>query len=123
MCLYSGLGCVITIQQPEMKKAIFNLIIITLLSSCDSMFKPFPLNFTVPDGPPEYRAGWHDGCSSALTASAAFMATRLNDFTMGSGIYQHDPAYQNAWSSGWFSCVTSVGAFGGFPGTDAAPWD
>jgi len=105
-----------------MKKIIFGLIIINLISSCNLLFKPLTLPTKVPDGPPEYQAGWHDGCSSAL-AAGGYVSGKFHKFGMGNGIYQHDPSYQNAWGSGWFACVTATGGYANFPGVSTAPFD
>ncbi len=103
-----------------MRKIIFNLLTILLLSSCDAMFRPLTLDLKVPNGPPEYQAGWHDGCSSALSFGG-FTSSRFYKLTMGDGIYQHDPVYQSAWGSGWFACATQSGDYTAFPGLNKAP--
>lgn len=105
-----------------MKTTIFSFTIICFLGSCASIFKPITISMEVPDGPPEYRAGWHDGCSSALSAGNS-VSGKFQKFGMGNGIYQHDPAYQNAWGSGWFACVTSAGSYTNFSGMSTAPFD
>ncbi len=101
---------------------LLSLTIIILTNGCASIFKPLTLKMEVPDGPPEYRAGWHDGCSSAIAAGNT-VSGKFQKFGMGSGIYQHDPAYQNAWSSGWFACVTASGGYTNFPSINTAPFD
>ena len=105
-----------------MKKIIFNLVGILWLSGCSWMFQPLTMDMTVPDGPPEYRAGWHDGCSSALSFGG-FHAAKFHKLTMGNGMYQHDPVYQSAWSSAWFSCATQSGDYQAFPGMSSAPFE
>ncbi|MCE3255692.1 MAG: hypothetical protein K0R25_1186 [Rickettsiaceae bacterium] len=72
------------------------------------------MEMEVPEGPPEFRAGWHDGCSSAL-AQMGFQNARFNKLTLGSGIYQHDPTYQLAYGKAVFVCATQVGDFMGWP--------
>ena len=102
----------------SVSKIIFVLVVISLLGSC---FQPLGMgNIEIPAGPPEFQAGWHDGCASALTAGG-FAAGRFYKFGMGSGIYQHDPVYQSSWSSGWFACVTRSGAYTGFPSINSSP--
>jgi len=91
------------------------LIILLLLeiSSCRlptnlGFYQPITLDMTVPDGPPEYKAGWHNGCRTALGSSKYFANGRVyedkegTDF--GSGIYQHDKVYQTSWGHGFFAC-------------------
>lgn len=96
----------------------FSILIIFLLSGCYT--RAATLYLDVPDGPPEYKAGWHDGCQSALSAGG-FWNGKFYNFSMGNGAYQHDQVYITAWGNGWFSCVTSSGAFTGFPTYNTAP--
>lgn len=92
------------------------LILITLLFSlgCKGFYAPITTNIEVPDGPPEYKAGWHDGCSTGLS-TGVFVNGRFNKMTMGNGMYQHDPIYQAGWGSGWFSCTIQPGDFVAHP--------
>lgn len=70
MYLYYGLGC--SLKKIMIKNKILNIVaIILLLSSCrgvDNMgfYQPITMDLKVPDGPPEFKAGWHAGCKSAL---------------------------------------------------------
>jgi hypothetical protein len=82
-----------------------------LISSCTWFYQPAGLNLDVPDGPPEYKAGWYDGCRSGLSEKKHFANAFVYDRTFGSGIYQHDPVYQSAWSYGFLSCNTGAGLF------------
>ncbi len=75
-------------------------------------YQPITLRMTVPDGPPEFKAGWYAGCKSALGAGKQFANSWVYggpDF--GSGVYQHDPLYQSAWSTAYFNCVTHAANF------------
>ena len=68
----------------------------------------------VPEGPPEYKSGWHGGCRSAL--SAKLFANTSPYFTkegpsFGSGAFTHDSAYQTGWGQGWFSCMLTIDEF------------
>ncbi|MFT6106348.1 MAG: hypothetical protein ACJA0S_000391 [Rickettsiales bacterium] len=90
------------------------------LCGCKGWFEPLTARLDVPEGPPEYQAGWHNGCSTALS-SGAFASGRFHEFTLGSGIYQHLPAYQSAWTAGWYSCVTQAGNYMSSPGMGTAP--
>ncbi|MES2677619.1 MAG: hypothetical protein V4612_04830 [Pseudomonadota bacterium] len=105
-----------------MRNIIFSFTIIFLLSSCNFLFQPLTLDLKVPNGPPEYQAGWHDGCSSALSFGG-FHASKFHKLTMGDGTYQHDQTYQNAWGSGWFACATQSGDYTAFPGIGTAPFE
>jgi hypothetical protein len=102
-------------------KLLPTLILLISLCGCKGLFEPLTAKFDVPDGPPEYQAGWHDGCSTALT-SGGFASGRFHEFTLGSGIYQHDEIYQIAWTSGWYACVTQAGNYASSPGMSTAPF-
>lgn len=73
--------------------------------------KPYTLDLQVPDGPPEFQAGWHDGCQSALSNSAFLNARMFSSVNAGSGIYQHDPVYQMAYGKAVFSCSVQAANF------------
>ncbi|MFT7087637.1 MAG: hypothetical protein ACJAZX_001076 [Rickettsiales bacterium] len=99
------------------------LIILTLfLSGCKGLFLPMTMDLEVPDGPPEYQAGWQDGCSSALSAGG-YGSAKFHKLSMGDGSYQHDSTYQSAWGSGWFACVIQAGGYTGHTGINASPFD
>ena len=85
------------------------------LVGCGGFYKPFTMDMRVPDGPPEFQAGWHDGCSSALAQTGFQNAKNSFALTMGSGIYQHDPIYQLAYGKAVYSCASQVGDFSAFP--------
>ena len=76
-------------------------LIFTTLSSCrmtESMgfYQPMTLNLKVPDGPPEFKAGWHAGCKSANANQAfanSFVYQGKGGPDYGSGVYQHDPYF------------------------------
>lgn len=96
------------------------LLTFLFLTGCNFMFQPLTLDLKVPDGPPEYQAGWHDGCSTALSLGG-FHAAKMHKLTLGDGTFQHDPVYQSAWSSGWFACAVQAGDYTGLPGFNSAP--
>ncbi len=77
-------------------------------------FQPITMDLKVPDGPPEFKAGWHNGCKSALgmrvfANSYVYQNKRSAEF--GSGVYQHDQTYNSAWSNAFFVCATYAGTF------------
>ena len=104
---------------------LYNISILILtflafaLSACvmpnhSGFYNPVSLSMEVPDGPPEYKAGWHAGCKtgSALKSfanNAVFQKNGGPDF--GSGVYAHDPVYQTGWGQGWFACSIYIGNF------------
>lgn len=102
-----------------MKKTASILLIILSLTCCRmpesiGFYQPITMSLAVPDGPPEYQAGWHAGCTTALSQkafsnSAVYRTSKGPD--LGNGIYQHDPVFQTGWGQGWFACVLHIGDF------------
>lgn len=86
------------------------------MTACQSngFYAPMTMDLTVPDGPPEYKAGWHDGCSSSLAVSG-FQNARFNPLTMGNGMYQHDQLYQLGYSNAIAICAIHPGDFTAHP--------
>lgn len=91
-----------------MKKFYKYFLLLILISSCNAFYHPVFLDLDVPDGPPEFQAGWRDGCRSAL-ASGRTTNSGVYDVTFGSGIYQHDKVYQSGWEAAFSSCVITAG--------------
>ncbi len=112
------------------KNKILNIVaIILLLTSCrgvDNMgfYQPITMDLKVPDGPPEFKAGWHAGCKSALANRGfqnSFVYQEKQGPDYGSGVYQHDPYFQTGWRTAFFACVTYIGGFVGMPSMQNAP--
>ncbi len=97
-----------------MKKIFTLLTLAAAISGCD-LTKPVYWDLTPPDGPPEYRQGWADGCESARDANAdhfnkALLTVRQDADLMKNPVYErvwHD-AYNYCWymqesilSNGW----------------------
>jgi hypothetical protein len=80
-------------------------------------YQPITMSLAVPDGPPEYKAGWYSGCKSGLGARAHSSFANASVYQEGkgpefaSGVYQHDPAYQTGWGQGWFACSIHASVF------------
>jgi hypothetical protein len=93
-----------------MKFGTIFLSLIFALAGCSGFYKPVTMDLQVPDGPPEFQAGWHDGCSTGLAISG-FQNARFVPITAGNGIYQHDPIYQMAHSKALSTCTAQPGFF------------
>ncbi len=100
-----------------LKKFALLLCFAFTISACifpdhSGFYNPATLRMSVPDGPPEYKAGWHDGCQTGASLktfanNAVFRKDGGPNF--GSGVYAHDPAYQTGWGQGWFACAIHIG--------------
>lgn len=100
------------------------LLIVTTINSCRlrGFYEPITLNLQVPDGPPEYKAGWRAGCRTALGAARNFPnAAIAYNADMGNGIYQHDSIFIGAWGHGWFACVIHANTFVAMPAMQYGP--
>jgi hypothetical protein len=102
-----------------MTKKILLILVFISLSSCRlpetlGFYQPITMNVRVPDGPPEYKAGWYSGCKSAMANKAfanSFVYQDGKGPDMGSGVYQHDSAFQTGWGQGWFACILHISQF------------
>lgn len=87
-------------------------------------FQPITLSLVVPDGSPEYKAGWYGGCKTSL-ATGGFLNASIHqteagpDF--GSGVYQHDPQFQTGWGQGYYACQTHTFGFVNYHSMKHAP--
>ena len=114
-----------------MRKILIILLALLITSSCRmpesfGFYQPITMELAVPDGPPEYKAGWHAGCKSALGAklfaNASVYQTGAGP-TFGSGAYTHDPMYQTGWGQAWYACMLTVDEFTKRHATKFAPLD
>lgn len=113
----------------KLTKTIIFLTILTITFSCRmptnfGFYQPITLDLTVPDGPPEFKAGWYAGCNSALGNkyfANTFVYGGKSGIDYGSGIYQHDPVYQAAWGRAFFTCNIHAATFSGLPSLQHGP--
>ncbi len=89
----------------KINKLYFFLLLFT--ANCN-FYTPLGMPMDVPDGPPEFQAGWRDGCRTGL-ATGKYSNSAVYSPTFGSGIYQHDKVYQKAWSSAFYTCYVLGG--------------
>ncbi|MBU6141342.1 MAG: hypothetical protein KGP29_07330 [Proteobacteria bacterium] len=101
-----------------------------LLSSCRfptnfGFYQPLTLDTNVPDGPPEFKAGWRDGCRSGM-ANGTFLNSAVYLTKSGpsfSPVYTHDPQYRSGWSTGYWICGTYSSSFVSMSPMQRAPLD
>jgi hypothetical protein len=87
-------------------------------------FQPITMDLKVPDGPPEFKAGWHNGCKSALgmrNFANSYVYQNKGSAEFGNGVYQHDQTYNSAWSNAFFVCATYSGTFVSYHSLKFAP--
>lgn len=89
-------------------KKILAVFLMISIQSCASFYNPMFMSMEIPDGPPEFQAGWYDGCRTGLATKKSTNASVYSP-SFGSGIYQHDEVYQSAWSSAFYSCAVISG--------------
>jgi len=92
------------------QKITIFLLTLTVLSSCGGFYQPVTLRVDIPDGPPEFKAGWRAGCRTAL-ATKTFANSFVYSSDYGNGTLQHDPSYTRAWGRGWFACILHTANF------------
>ncbi len=89
-------------------------------------WNPITLDTRVPDGPPEFKAGWYAGCKTGSSLKSFANNTVFQKDSgpdIGSGVYTHDPVYQSAWGQGWFACAVYSGTFAARSSLEFSPLD
>jgi hypothetical protein len=81
---------------------VFLICLFLMISGCN-FYTPMGMPMEIPDGPPEFKAGWRDGCITGI-ATGKYSNSSVYSPTFGSGIYQHDKIYQRGWSSAFYTC-------------------
>lgn len=91
---------------------IFLTTVLLILSSCRmptnfGFYQPITMDMNIPDGTPEFKAGWRDGCRSGL-ANGSFLnssAYLTKEGASFSPVYTHDGQYRTAWSNSFYVCM------------------
>jgi hypothetical protein len=86
-------------------------------------YQPITMDMNVPDGPPEFKAGWRDGCRSGL-ANGSFLNSSVYLTEKGasfSSIYRDDAKYRSAWGNAYWVCMTYGSTFVGSNSMQLAP--
>ncbi len=94
-----------------------------ILSSCRmptnfGFYQPITMDMNVPDGPPEFKEGWRDGCRSGL-ANGNFLNSDVYLTKEGasfSSIYSDsnhsdNAKYRSAWGNAYWVCMTYGSTF------------
>ncbi len=111
-----------------MRKFLLSTAILIMISSCRmptnfGFYQPITMDMNVPDGPPEFKAGWRDGCRSGLSNgsflnSAAYLTKEGPSF---SPVYTHDGQYRSAWGNAYYTCMAYSSNFVGLNSMERAP--
>jgi len=89
-----------------MKKILALLVLAATLSGCDLRnfgSVPFYWDLTPPDGPPEYRQGWADGCESARDANIDHFNKALLTVKQDADLMKN-PVYDRVWHDAFNYC-------------------
>lgn len=128
--LTSWTGMLHKSSKPNMLKNFSAAVFLTLfVTSCvasdhSGFYNPITLSTVVPDGPPEYKAGWYAGCktgSSMKSFANNWVMQKPNGPDFGSGVYAHDPIYQTGWGQGYNVCVNYIAEFVNRPAMQHQP--
>ena len=91
-------------------------LLVMALSACSTLNpiidpKPAYLEITVNYGPPEFRAGYEDGCRSALAAYGNSYMKTMHSLRKRPE-YQYNNMYNQVWRDGWNYCYMSYFLYG-----------
>lgn len=91
-------------------KKILGLVLMIALTGCESMHmdpgfaKPFHLDLTPPEGPPNYQQGYVDGCKSGWSGySTGFNKTFYSYYQDPAKV--KDPVYYQVWKDAYAYCA------------------
>lgn len=95
----------------NMEKFLLILTTLFLLSSCHlpnnfGFYQPITMDLDAPDGTPEFKAGWRDGCRSGAATGGFANGTvyRSEAGPTFSPVYQHSGDYKNGWGNAYWAC-------------------
>lgn len=90
----------------------------------NGLYQNYTMALELPEGPPEYKAGWRAGCRSAMAdAGRGFYANSFvyPNVDYGDGSYHHDGAFVTGWLDAAFTCFENASTFGGIKNTFEFP--
>jgi hypothetical protein len=83
----------------SLRKTVLLLFALVLVSSC----RPISIWFASPDGPPEYKLGWEDGCDTGLSAQGTYIYRAIYGFKKRPEMADNDQ-YKAGWNEGYSYC-------------------
>jgi hypothetical protein len=84
-----------------------NRIVIIALTLALGGCKPLWVGMVSPEGPPEYRLGWEDGCDSGLSAEGGWEYKMMYGFKKRPEMAANEQ-YKQAWNEGFSYCRFSL---------------
>lgn len=81
-----------------MKKA-FVVLALLALAGC----RPVSTWFATPDGPPEFKLGWEDGCDTGLSAQGSYIYRAVYGYKKRFEFSENE-FYKNGWNEGFSYC-------------------
>lgn len=96
-------------------KHIFLCFVMLLQSSCNAMSfmdyisKPMQLDLTPPPGPPEYQAGYIDGCKTGAQENNHNAPAQLRFSIIKNPVFNHESyIYRSVWRSAYIYCYLYI---------------
>ncbi len=86
-----------------MKKYLVILGLTMVLGGC----RPTWIHFIDPQGPPEYKLGWEDGCDSGLSSEGGWDYKLMYGFKKRPEMAMNEQ-YKQAWNEGFSYCRFSL---------------
>ena len=95
-----------------MKNILTILLLVFVLSACTGaggsldLRKPVSLNLEPPEGPPEYRQGWSDGCESGMQvySNDFYKFWKTFEFRQDPNLRKNKMYYQ-VWKDAYLYCA------------------
>jgi hypothetical protein len=91
-----------------MRRVVSIAILMVMLSGCEHFVsqvtnqRPWGLSDT-PDGPPEFKKGWEDGCETGIAAYADGWTKMFNTYKQDANLVGN-PIYYRAWRDAYTYC-------------------
>lgn len=95
-----------------MKRLLIVLILSLMVTACTGkggsldLTKPASLNLEPPEGPPEYRQGWSDGCESGMNVYSAdfYKFWKVYEFRQDENL-RNNRVYYQVWKDAYLYCA------------------
>ncbi len=97
-------------------RKILPILFLFFCFACRSngFYQPYTSSTELPEGPPEYKAGWRAGCRTAYSADARGSFTGgfvYPNVDFGDGTYIGNSIFTSGWLDSFFTCHESMGMF------------